>query len=136
MNYKNTKVLILGLGLNEGGVGSARFFAKQGADVLVTDIKDEITLRPSINKLKDFTKIKYHLGSHKYEDIDWADLVVRNQALKPDNPYLKYAREKNKEIKTDMGIFLGFVNSNQVIGITGTKGKSTTSSMVDRKSVV
>ncbi len=130
MNFQNKKVLILGLGLNEGGVGSAKFFAKKGADVLVTDIKSEDELKPSVEKLKEFKNIKYHLGGHKNEDIDWADLVIKNQAIKPGNPFLKYAREKGKDIQTDIGIFLEYVRSAQIIGITGTKGKSTTSSLI------
>ena len=37
--FKNKKVLIMGLGLHGGGVGVVKFFCKQGADVLVTDLK-------------------------------------------------------------------------------------------------
>ena len=124
------KVLILGLGLNEGGVGSARYFAKKGCDVLVTDVKTEDELKPSLEKLKEFDGIKYHLGGHKNEDIDWADLIIKNQAIKPSNPYLVYAREKGKDIKTDVGIFLKSVNPKNIIGVTGTKGKSTTASLI------
>ena len=62
ISYKNRKVLILGLGLNEGGVGSAKFFAEYGADVLVTDIKTESELAPSLEKLKDYPQIKYQLS--------------------------------------------------------------------------
>lgn len=130
MKYKNKKILILGLGLNEGGVGSAKFFAKEGAEVLVTDLKDENSLKPSLEKLKDFPNIKYNLGGHNNEDIDWADLIIRNQSVKRGNPYLKYAKEKNKKVTTDIGIFLHYVNPSQIIGITGTKGKSTTSSLI------
>lgn len=130
MDYSNKKVLILGLGLNEGGVGSAKFFAAKGADVLVTDLRDEEALKPSLEKLKDFPNIKYSLGSHKNEDIDWADLIIKNQAIKPDNEFLKYAQKTGKEIKTDISIFLEFVRPSQIIGVTGTKGKSTTSSII------
>lgn len=130
MNYKSKKILILGLGLNEGGVGAARFFVKRGAKVLVTDIKSKEELGPSIDQLKEFPEIKYHLGGHKNEDIEWADLIIRNQAIKPDNPFLKYARELGKQIEMDMGIFLQFADSKKIIGVTGTKGKSTTSSMI------
>lgn len=129
-DYKNKKVLILGLGLNEGGVGSAKFFALKGAQVLVTDLRDEETLKPSTDKLKEFHNIEYHLGSHSKEDIDWADLIIKNQAIKPTNPFLTYAREKGKEIKTDITIFLEYVKPYQIIGVTGTKGKSTTSSLI------
>ena len=130
MDYKNKKVLILGLGFNEGGVGSAKFFAGEGADVLVTDLKTENELAQSLEKLKTYPGIKYHLGGHKYEDIDWADIVVRNQAVPPSNPYLKHAIESGKKIETDIGIFLSFVNHKNIIGITGTKGKSTTTSLI------
>lgn len=130
MNYKKTKVLILGLGLNEGGVGSARFFARQGAEVLVTDIKNAEALKPSLEKLKEFPEIKYHLGGHKNEDIARADLVIKNQAIKPANPYLQYAISQGKEVKTDFEIFLESVNPKNIIGVTGTKGKSTISSLI------
>lgn len=129
-NYKGKKVLIFGLGLNEGGVGSARFFAGQGAEVRVTDLKDEEVLKPSLEKLKEFENIKYSLGSHKNEDLEWADLIIRNPALKPDNPYLKYAKELGKQIEMDMGIFLQYVDPKQIVGITGSKGKSTTASLI------
>lgn len=130
MDYTNKKVLILGLGLNEGGVGAARFFAKEGSEVLVTDIKTEEELQPSVDKLKQFPEIQYHLGGHKNEDIEWADLIIRNQAIKPSNQFLEYGRSLGKRIEMDMGIFLEYIDPQNVIGITGTKGKSTTSSMI------
>src|SRR5688572_31884879 len=128
--YKNTKVLILGLGVNQGGLGATRFFAKNGATVKVTDLKDADQLKSSLDELKAFPDIEYILGEHRYEDLDWADLIIKNPALKPENPYLIYAKEKGKTIETDMGIFLEFINPKQVIGITGTKGKSTTASLI------
>lgn len=124
------KVLILGLGLNNGGVGSAGFFASQEAEVKVTDLKTEEVLKSSLDQLKNFPKITYTLGKHKYEDIDWADLIIKNPAVKPNNPYTEYAKKHRKQIETDMGIFLQYVKSNQIIGVTGTKGKSTTSSLI------
>lgn len=129
-DYKNQKVLILGLGVNQGGAGAARFFALAGAKVRVTDLKVKEELKPSLDILKEFKNIEYVLGKHQKEDIDWADLIIRNPALKPDNPWLKYALEKKKKVEMDLGIFFEFVSPKQVIGITGTKGKSTTSSLI------
>lgn len=124
------KVLIFGLGLNQGGVGSVKFFAKQGAQVRVTDLKKADILKPSLDQLKNFKNAQYSLGGHNYEDIDWADLIIKNPAVKPGNPYIEYAREKGKKIEQDMGIFLDYVKPSQIIGITGTKGKSTTASLI------
>ena len=128
--YQNTKVLILGLGLNQGGLGAARFFAKHGAILKVTDLKTVEQLKPSLEELKSFENIEYILGEHRFEDIDWADLIIRNQGIKPDNKYLKYALEQGKRVEMDIGIVLEYINPSQIIGVTGTKGKSTTASLI------
>ncbi len=123
-------VLIFGLGVNQGGVGAAKFFAKLGANVKVTDLKTAENLKISIDQLKEFKNITYTLGEHKIEDIDWANLIIKNPAVKPGNKYLLSAKDKKKTIETDMGIFFKFVKPQQVIGVTGTKGKSTTASLI------
>jgi len=128
--FQNLKVLIFGLGLNKGGVGSARFFASQGAKVRVTDLRSGEILKPSISELKDYPQIEYSLDGHKNEDINWADLIIKNPAVKPNNPYTEYAKKQGKRVEQDMGIFLNFVKPSQIIGVTGTKGKSTTTSLI------
>lgn len=129
-NYKNTKVLILGLGINEGGLGAAKFFARQEAQVIVSDLKNKAELKSSIDRLVEFKNTKFVLGEHRFEDIDWADIIIRNQAITPGNKYFQYALEKGKKIEMDVGIFLENVNCRQIIGITGTKGKTTTASLI------
>lgn len=128
--FKGLKVLILGLGANQGGVGTTKFFAQAGAKVKVTDIKNKIDLESSLRKLEEVAGIEYTLGEHKYEDLDWADLIIKNPAIKPNNPYLLYALNHHKQVEMDMGIFLQFVDSTQIIGITGSKGKSTTATLI------
>ncbi|MBI4036013.1 UDP-N-acetylmuramoyl-L-alanine--D-glutamate ligase [Candidatus Daviesbacteria bacterium] len=129
-SFKDKKILVFGLGLNQGGVGSALFFVKLGAEVKVTDLKTKEVLQPSLDQLKDFPNISYTLGEHKNEDIDWADLIIKNPAVKPGNQYIEYALKNGKQVETDMGIFLQSVLPSQIIGVTGTKGKSTTSSLI------
>ncbi len=75
--FKNKKVLIMGLGLHGGGVGVAKFFCAQGADVLVTDLKSEEQLKESLEKLKKF-KVKYRLGEHEEADFISSDLIIKN----------------------------------------------------------
>src|SRR3989338_7438015 len=128
--YANQKVLIFGLGLNQGGVGAAKFFASQGAKGRVTDLKTADILHPSLEELKAFGSIEYTLGGHKNDDIDWADLIIKNPAVKLGSPYMQYALKKGKRIEQDMGIFLEYVKPSQIIGVTGTKGKTTTSSLI------
>lgn len=127
--YKGKKVLVWGLGLHGGGVGTASFFAKLGANVLVTDMKTEKELKTSIAKLKKFKNITYHLGGHQEDDFKNVDFIIRGPGVKDDNKYLKIAKKVKVKIENDVGIF--FENSPAFkIGITGTKGKSTLTALI------
>lgn len=127
-NFKNKKVLIMGLGLHGGGVSVAKFFYNQGAEVLVTDLKPEEKLQESLEKLKGL-KIKYTLGKHKEADFLWANLIIRNPDVPKTSPYLEIAQKNNITIETDISLFFKLSNA-FIIGITGTKGKSTTTSLI------
>jgi UDP-N-acetylmuramoylalanine--D-glutamate ligase len=116
------KVTVMGLGLNGGGLASARFFAQRGAVVSVTDTRDETVLKPSIDALAGFP-IRFVLGRHEISDFSSADLVIKNPAVRPDSEYLKAA----VRVETDLSIFLTFCPG-PIVAITGSKGKSTTSS--------
>ncbi|MDQ7795578.1 MAG: UDP-N-acetylmuramoyl-L-alanine--D-glutamate ligase, partial [Spirochaetia bacterium] len=50
--FRSKKVTIMGLGLHGGGISSARFFARAGAHVTVTDLRDQNTLAPAIEQLQ------------------------------------------------------------------------------------
>ncbi len=123
-DISSLKVTIMGLGLHGGGLASALFFASRGAEVTVTDLREESILKPVIKQLADYD-IKYVLGKHLDEDFVSADLVIKNPAVSGSSPYLKMA----KLVETDISIFLKF-NKRPVIAVTGSKGKSTTVSAV------
>jgi len=120
----------MGLGLHGGGVGVAKFFSKQGAEVLVTDIKPEKQLQSSLKKLKGLP-ITYVLGRHRQEDFIAPDLVVKNPAVPRNSPFLKIARRHHVPVKNDIEIFFELCDA-QIIGITGTKGKSTTATLIHK----
>ena len=126
--FKNKKVTIMGLGLLGGGVGVAKFFCKQGAEVLVTDLKTKRQLKESVDKLKGLS-IEFVLGKHRKEDFINTDLVIKNPGVPADSPYLKIAKKHKIPIKTDVSIFFDLCQA-PIIGITGTKGKSTTATLI------
>jgi len=116
------KVTVMGLGLNGGGLESARFFARHGAKVTVTDLRKEDILSPSMQELAAFP-IRYVLGRHDLEDFSSADLVIKNPAVRPDSPFLL----ASKDVETDISVFLSLCPA-PLLAVTGSKGKSTTSS--------
>lgn len=70
MQFKGKKITLMGLGLLGRGVGDAKFLAAEGADLIVTDLKSAEELRPSLEQLKEFSNIIYHLGGHQLTDFE------------------------------------------------------------------
>jgi len=126
--YKGKKVLIMGLGLLGGGAGVAKIFAEIGAKVRVTDLKSKEELLPSLKKLKGLP-IKFVLGKHRKEDFLNCDLIIRNPAVPKDSPFLQEARKRGVKISMDPALFAKFCPVS-IIGVTGTRGKTTTASLI------
>ena len=118
----------MGLGISGGGVGAAEFFAKAGARVLVTDLKTRGKLRESLGRLKGLS-IRYVLGRHRKEDFENADLIIKNPGVPNESKFLALAKKSGVPIETDVGIFFDLCPA-PVVGVTGTKGKSTTAFLI------
>lgn len=127
--FKNKRVLILGLGQNQGGVGAAAFFARLGARVTVTDLKTERELGASLEQLAKYPEIEYVLGRHRDEDIRAAQLIIKNPAIPSDSPYLLLAHKLGVPVESDVSLFFELCAA-PIIGVTGTKGKTTTTTLV------
>ncbi len=122
------RVTIMGLGLNGGGLASAQFFGRRGAVLTVTDLRDEKALAESISRLGS-SPVRYVLGRHEESDFVNADVVIKNPGVPVTSPYLAAAREHGVAIETDLSVFLAIAR-NPIIGVTGSKGKSTTASAI------
>ncbi len=129
MNFKNKKILIMGLGVIGKGLKDALFFYNQGAKVTVTDLKDESKLQESVNELKKYSDIKLHLDGHLESDFKENDIIIRNPAVPKNSKFLNIARENNKEIFMEDSLFTKLTKA-KVVGITGTRGKTTTSTLI------
>lgn len=127
-DIKGKRVTIMGLGLHGGGIGVVKFFAARGARVLVTDIKPASELKTSVDKLKG-VKVKYILGQHRLEDFVNTDLIIKNPGVPDTSQHILAAKENKVPIETDMGLFFQWCPA-PIIGVTGTKGKSTTASLI------
>jgi UDP-N-acetylmuramoylalanine--D-glutamate ligase len=127
LQFADRKALVMGLGTRQGGVGVTRYLVSQGAEVTVTDLGDEQALRESLKALSDLP-ITYRLGEHVDEDFDSADLIVRNPGVPVNSPWLERARDRNIPIEMEMSLFFRACPA-LIIGITGTKGKTTTATI-------
>ena len=91
-DYRNLRVLVMGLGSFGGGLGVVRFFAERGARITVTDSRSPDKLTETLSDLIDVADLQFKLGGHDPADFEQADLIVVNPAVRPDNQYLQRAR--------------------------------------------
>ncbi len=123
------RITVMGLGTRGGGLGVASFLASHGALVTVTDNRSADELREPMAAL-DGLPVTFALGGHRERNFtsEGADIVVRNPAVRKNSPWLQLARESGVAVEMEMSIFLKLCPA-PVIGVTGTKGKSTTSTL-------
>ncbi len=118
----------MGVGLHGGGVGVIKFLVAQGAKVLATDLRTEDKLKESLEKLKELP-VEFVLGQHRLEDFTEADMIIKNPGVPDDSEFLVAARKKKIPIESDVSIFFDLCPA-PIIGVTGTKGKSTTAALL------
>lgn len=128
MDLKGKRVTVAGLGHFGGGIASARWLVEQGARVLVTDVAPAEKLADSLKQLEGVS-VEYRLGEHRQDDFTGCDLVVASPAIRPDNYYLSAARTAGVPVTTEIRLFLERCPL-PVVGVSGTKGKSTTTTLL------
>jgi UDP-N-acetylmuramoylalanine--D-glutamate ligase len=128
--FNNKRVLIFGLGTNGGGLGTLQFLLDtKVSQITVTDQKTESDFLAAEVRLPTEPRITWHLGEHKTEDFKTADIVIKNPSIKWDNPLVLLAKENGADVIMDSTIFMALCPA-PVIGITGSKGKTTTASLI------
>ncbi|MEK7176486.1 MAG: Mur ligase family protein, partial [Patescibacteria group bacterium] len=141
--FKGKKITQMGLGLLGRGVGDAEFLAKYGADLLVTDLKTEKELAPSLKKLKSYKlkALSYVLGEHRLKDFRHRpkplgdgrgpDFILKAAGVPLDSLYMAEARKQGIPIEMDASLFFKLMPKDVTfIGVTGTRGKTTTAYLI------
>ena len=125
---RGRRATVMGLGTRGGGLGVTRYLAEAGAIVTVTDMKPAEALQEPISALADLP-VRFVLGQHDEADFRDAEIVVRNPGVRANSPLLELARQHGARVDMEMSLFLRACPA-PVIGITGTKGKTTTATLI------
>ncbi|MEG2247050.1 MAG: UDP-N-acetylmuramoyl-L-alanine--D-glutamate ligase [Peptostreptococcaceae bacterium] len=127
MDLKNKNVLLVGLA--KTGVSTIKKLDKLGSKIIVNDIKSEDELKDIIKQIENLESVEYILGHH-LENVDNIDLTIVSPGVPLDLPFIQ--KLKNAKIKIIGEVELAYKLSNNptFIGITGTNGKTTTTSLV------
>ncbi len=128
-SVRGKRVTVMGLGHFGGGVAAARWLVGQGAKVTATDVQPAEKLTESLGQL-DGVAINFKLGGHDRADFTDADLVVASPAVPPANEFLVAARDKRVPVTTEIALVVERLPTRLTFGVTGTKGKSTTATLL------
>jgi UDP-N-acetylmuramoylalanine--D-glutamate ligase len=116
------KALVVGLGAT--GVAAARFLHERGAQVTVSEIRDEAAVLPALTTLRE-RGIAVETGGHRLSSFLAADLIVVSPGVVLESPPLRAAAEKGAEIISEIELAYRFIRT-PIIAVTGTNGKTTT----------
>jgi len=125
-NFINKTVTIIGLS-ERTGLAVAEKMIDLGADVIISDIKSKDDLKPQLSILSKYDNITYDLGGHSEEILD-TDLIVLSPGVPTDLDIIKKAVQRNIEVISEIELAYRLTNAN-IIGITGTNGKTTVTSL-------
>jgi UDP-N-acetylmuramoylalanine--D-glutamate ligase len=123
-NLTNKRVLVVGLG--RSGIAAAKLCAARGARVTVTDKRDASAFGGALDELP--AGVERELGGHQRATFTRAELIVLSPGV-PEIPELAAARAAGVTITGEMELASRCVSST-LIAITGTNGKSTTTTLV------
>lgn len=126
MNIKDKNIIIFGLGVT--GISSLKTLSRLGANVfLYTDSQNEDFFE-QVNKLSDF---EFNIINN-ISDISWQEIsyIIKSPGIKPTNDFLLLAKEKGVQVISDIEMAILIYDKLKYIAITGTNGKTTTTSLV------
>ena len=126
MELKGKRVLVLGLARTGGEC--ARFLVHEGAKVLVSDLRNEEALKPEMTRLAGLP-LDYRLGGEERAWLEGVDLVVPSPGVPRENRLLQEADARRIPVVSEIELAFRFFRA-PVAAITGTNGKSTTTTLV------
>jgi UDP-N-acetylmuramoylalanine--D-glutamate ligase len=127
IELKNKRVIVVGLART--GIATALFCAARGAIVTATESRKETELGIAIDVLRAAGVI-LELGGHQEKTFLEQDLIIPSPGVSTDSVYLRAAREKSITIWSEIELAFRFLRG-RLIGITGSNGKTTTTSLID-----
>jgi UDP-N-acetylmuramoylalanine--D-glutamate ligase len=125
-DWNGKRVTILGAARQ--GQAAARWLTFHGAHVTVNDQRTAEQMDASRSALAD-TPVTWVLGSHPVEILDVTDIVCLSGGVPLDNPIVVEAARRGIPLTNDTQVFMETVPC-QTIGITGSAGKTTTTTLV------
>ena len=139
MNYINTKlndfnnaikgkkIAILGMGVSNRP--SIEYFLEQNALPVCFDNKDEADMDADLIDYLKEKNVEYHFGKNNLDYLKKFDYIFRSPSIRPDTPQIAKAVEEGTILTSEIEQVME-LSPSHIIGITGSDGKSTTTSII------
>lgn len=125
MELMDKNILILGLGIS--GVSTVKALNKLGANISISDLKTEENLKEFLSQIENININKF-LGTNS-PPLDNIDLIIKSPGIPLTLDIIKEAKERGIEVITDLELAYRISPNNNFIAITGTNGKTTTTTL-------
>ncbi len=127
--FENKKILILGMA--RSGVAAAKVLLERKNNVIINDLKEREKHDKKIIDELEKLGCNFILGSHPDDLLDTSfDYVIKNPGIRDDHEYIKKARKLHIEVINEVELaYLLLPKDVTLIGITGTNGKTTTTTL-------
>ncbi len=143
-NFQDAAVTVMGLGRHKkgSGIGAAKWLMRHGAQLVITDLKDEEELRDSVEEImsayteyrtaykdRDIYQPVFVLGKHDADNFTDVDLVMQNPGVARESEFVLLAKEHGISVESDISLFFRYCPF-PIYSVTGTRGKSTTTALL------
>ena len=126
IDLRGKRVLVVGLART--GVATATFCAAKGAHVTVTDSRSESEIGEAVGMLRS-AGVTLELGGHREETFLQQDLIIPSPGVPADEIHVQAALARGVKVWSEIELAFRFMKG-RLIGITGSNGKTTTTSLV------
>lgn len=127
--FKDKKVTVMRIGLLGRGIGDTAYLAEAGAHVTVVDAASAEVMQPAVDQLQQYSNITWKFGPYDFADFKDADLVLVGAGTPLDEPVITECRQAGVRLTQSAALFAE-LSGVPIIGVTGTRGKSTVTMMI------
>ncbi|MCB6982038.1 MAG: UDP-N-acetylmuramoyl-L-alanine--D-glutamate ligase [Peptostreptococcus sp.] len=129
--YENKKILVVGMA--RSGLAAARYLLRQGAVLVVNDSKSQEDLKDICQELESMGDVRFILGRNpNIDEVQDIDMAVVSPGVPLDLDYIMAIKMNRKKVisEIELAYQAGLKKNIRFVGITGTNGKTTTTSLV------
>jgi UDP-N-acetylmuramoylalanine--D-glutamate ligase len=126
-NWQNKTVAILGFGIE--GMETLRFLQKEGASVWILDKRQKEQFDHDLITEAERLEAHFSFGKDYLNDLTNYDIIIRSPGVRYFLPELVAAKERGVVVTSHTSLFFDLCPC-PIIGVTGTKGKGTTATLI------